>query len=305
MVTANKAITDEPTRLRASATGGDAKVSREGGDFKAGMIAGLSAVTRGEALGHDLWLDRRFLDQVREAGNAKPEGYKARFAHPGMSGDGIGSALGRLKNFRRRGDRVLADLHFLESAHATPDGDLAEYVMTLAEEAPDMFGASIVFAIDEADMTKFSMANSDDHGHFTSPDEDNAANYPHARLAQFFGADVVDEPAANPDGLFSSTGNEMVRGYESILRFALGLDENEPKAQAGLPHPQRIKAFLSSFLTREGLILCASNSALEARVEALEKNDAQFRASLEAELKQLKKLESLLRAAILTVGGHY
>ena len=156
-------------------------------------------ITRGEALGHDLWIDASFLEDVRDEINAG--GIKARFTHPGLSSDGIGTKLGRFYDAEIIGDQVYADLHFQEAATKTPDGDLADYVMTLAEETPEDFGLSIVFEHDVQDMERLTDENTV-NGRFISPDEDNKNNYEHARLAALRAADVVDTPAANPDGLF-------------------------------------------------------------------------------------------------------
>ena len=111
----------------------------------------------------------------------------------------MGRHLGRLKDVRVEGEKVIGDLHFAQSAHATPEGDLAEYVMKLAEEDPAAAGLSIVFEHDQEAEQKFMTKFSGDS--FMSPDEDNVRNLPHVRLAKLRAADIVDEPAANPEGL--------------------------------------------------------------------------------------------------------
>lgn len=88
--------------------------------------------------------------------NKNPGGTKSRLSHPTMSDDGIGKFLGRAKNARmdsvklnRNGEVVLlhavrADLYFDPSAFKTPNGDLATYVMDLAESDPDAISSSVV-----------------------------------------------------------------------------------------------------------------------------------------------------------------
>ena len=115
-------------------------VARNGGDNGAGLLSGVSLIAAGEALGHDMWIDDVTLSQVAEYANQGKHGIKSRFTHPSMSADGMGRHLGRIKDVRVEGDRVLGDLHFAKSAHATPDGNLAEYVMELAEEDPAAAG---------------------------------------------------------------------------------------------------------------------------------------------------------------------
>ena len=226
-------------------------VSREGGLYKAGLIRGASVIARGEAKGHGEWIDGELLDQVTAAIN-QAEGVKSRFAHPGLSGDGLGKALGVFRTARRDGDRVLADLHFFETAHQTPDGDLAEYVMGFAEESPEHFGVSIAFKPDYGAMKAHEGEHSDDDGNFTSPDPQNIKNYPHIRMAELYAADVVDEPAANPDGLFHR-GQEIAVEAEALAEFVLGLSDAPPALAALDVDPDRILRFARGFLDRHGL----------------------------------------------------
>jgi hypothetical protein len=93
------------------------------------------------------------LKEVVRLVNAKPKGLKSRFAHPTLSDDGIGKYLGRVREAwlgRARnagGAEVVAvrgDLYFDDSAFDTPSGDLASYVMTLAEGDSDAISSSLV-----------------------------------------------------------------------------------------------------------------------------------------------------------------
>ena len=133
-------ILEQPLKyLRARVATGNPAVDRNGGNYGFGMISGVSIITRGEALGHDLWIDTEFLQSTADAINARSEGLKARFTHPGMSGDGLGTMLGKVTDARVAGNQVVGDLHFVESATKAPDGNLADYVMTLAEDTPEDF----------------------------------------------------------------------------------------------------------------------------------------------------------------------
>jgi CBS domain-containing protein len=91
-------------------------------------------------------------------------GTKSRFAHPTLSGDGIGKFLGRAKNPKldtvrvmRNGEKVLlhavrADLHFDQTALEEPPGGgkpLGIYVMDLAESDPDAISSSVVVQADQ------------------------------------------------------------------------------------------------------------------------------------------------------------
>lgn len=239
--------------------GGEPAVDFEGGSRKSGIIRGASLIAKGEALGHRMWIDEVMLAQVVEAGNSTKNGVKVRFAHPSMSGDGIGSYLGKAKNLRLANDRVVGDIHFSPSSRETPDGDLGKYVMGLAKNDPDAFGMSIVFERDRKAEREFSnshqQVNEDGDSYFVSPDEKNKKNYRHTRLAALLAADFVDEPAANPDGVFHrGPSQEIIDQAESVAAYALGLTETIPGDSGGLS-ADRVRGFLSRFLESRGLTL--------------------------------------------------
>tara|TARA_R100000808_G_scaffold7005_1_gene20606 strand:+ start:14 stop:1174 length:1161 start_codon:yes stop_codon:yes gene_type:complete len=228
------------------------RVDRRGGFRGAGVIRGVSVITRGEALGHDLWVDSEMLSEVADAINAPNRGIKSRFTHPNLSGDGLGKFTGRVMDAEVVGDQVIADQHFTDAGHTTPDGDLADYLMTLAEDA-DAFGLSIVFDLDATRTAEFQ----DEHtegGEFVSPDPENTKNLPHARLGSLRAVDAVDEPAANPGGLFHRE-NELVSEAEQVARFALGLSETRPDVvRLGLD-AERVRGFVTRFLKTNNLEL--------------------------------------------------
>jgi len=91
-----------------------ARVDREGG-----VIYGAAMMQTGDLNSGDVrpfTADSETLQQVEQLGNAARNGIKARFTHPNMSNDGMGSYLGRWTNFRIDGDTVRADLHIADAA---------------------------------------------------------------------------------------------------------------------------------------------------------------------------------------------
>lgn len=163
-------------------------------DREAGIIYGYSVISKGPALGHDMLIDEKTMGQVVALGNKAAMGIKSRFDHPNASNTSMGTFLGRTKNFRQVGDKVLGDLHLSESAKEAPQGDLYTYVLGLADRDPQAFGASIVFDGKAEDQLEPDGTRKKD-----------AKGQPLPRLArveQLLAADVVDEPAANPGGLF-------------------------------------------------------------------------------------------------------
>lgn len=242
-------------------------VDRTGGDKGAGIIRGFSVITLGEALGHDMWIDDEMLSAVENEINAGKVGLKSRFTHPGLSNDGLGSFLGRAKNARRDGDLVRADLHISPSAHDTPDGDLANYVMSLASEDPASFGTSIVFRRDRSEEEKHRIKNSSEEEGFVSPDKRNKRNLPHVRMKSLYAVDAVDEPAANPSGMFHK--NDIPHEAESLLSFALGLTDERPElVTLSAVDPERAAGFVNRFLERHKLQISPKEEPMSATAEA-------------------------------------
>ncbi len=264
-----KGIGRAPTSFRGSLAQGlapSSEVSLDGGKFGAGFIKNYAVITRGEALGHQFWVDRDFVAQVSESLGG--QGVKSRFTHPDMSSDGLASRLGR--TYRAPSDNpdvARGDLHFSKVSRKTSDGDLAAHVVTLAEEDPTSFGASISFKIDMEATRLFN----EEHGaswvededyfsggywdleNFQSPDPLNTKNYLHVRLAENFASDIVDDPAANPDGLFCK--DPVFQDAEALASFALGQTTEAPELLSFDVDPNRLASFFNRFLTSRGLAI--------------------------------------------------
>ncbi len=149
--------------------------------------------------------DRQSLDTIVAMGNAAPKGLKSRLGHPGMSEDGIGKFLGRSTDFRNSNAvsstmgklvaAVRADLHFDPTAHDTPHGDLAGYVLGLAESDPDAISSSLVLQVDEEwRIDKKGVPLTDDNGDPLPP---------LWRPTKLHASDIVDTGDA-VDGLLSA-----------------------------------------------------------------------------------------------------
>jgi hypothetical protein len=191
-------------------------------DREAGVIYGVSVITEGPARGHPLMVDNTTLAQLLEASKAFSNGVKVKQEHSG----GVGEILGAVKNLRIEGQKLLGDFHLLDTCASRA------HVLELADKLPDTFGLSVSFQ-GEHDGTL-------------------------ARCSRIHSIDLVADPAANPDGLFS----------ESVDRRSMDM----PDAQ-----------------TQNGTAAQDNSSlaALEQRVAALEEL---VRAAVEAEKNEQEKL---------------
>lgn len=210
-----------------------AKIDREGGAFNAGLIQQISLISVGQALGHNIWIDEVFLNQLNEAIALKETGLKSKYMHASIISDSIGTLIGKVVNPRIIDNKLAGDLSFAKSSTKSRYGDLADYVMTLAQQTPDFFGASLQFDLDVTTMQvlvqvaggtlrvqdgQFITQN------FKSPDIRNVNNYPHARLSAVNALAIVDEPAANPQGIFAvnfSKINEQIAIIANIIKAQL------------------------------------------------------------------------------------
>lgn len=264
-------------RFRAAATAAPL-VERGGGKFGGGLIRRVSLITRGEALGHGVWIDFEFVSQVQQAlAAAGAAGIKSRFTHPDMSADGLAKYLGRA--VAAGGDaagQAFGDLHLAKSAARSPDGDLSGYVLDRTAEDPASFGASIVFYRDEAAEVQFLLEHGAtidgdwiDTSGFRSPDDANEQNLPHVRLATLEAADLVDEPAANPAGMFGggSGGRGIVADFATLADYALGLSTTPPASVALDVNPDRLRNFVGRYFSNRGLSLSKGGSPVSVKLD--------------------------------------
>ena len=202
-------------------------------DRENGVIHGVTIARIGPAKGHEGLIDATFLDQLVQNAQTRPQGIKARFGHPNICATALGTYLGRFHDFSLMGDKVIADLHLDETARKTPSGNLFGYVLSMAENNPDMFGASIVF---EADEFEYSDA----------PANEKNTKTKLFRLKNLRAADIVDEPAAT-DGLFST---------DSLPAMATNwLDDNPDLTELIFSKPDTLIEFLNNYLNSSSMNL--------------------------------------------------
>lgn len=141
------------------------------------------------------YFNQKFLDDLVEKGNAQKQGVKSRFGHPNMCATSLGTYIGRFKEFTQKEGKVYATLYLDKVSKDTPNGNLYDYVINMAQNNPDMFGNSIVISCDWFDEEITNEAGEKETVESLILDE-------------FISSDLVDDPAAT-DALFSSNPNDL------------------------------------------------------------------------------------------------
>lgn len=216
-------------------------------DSQTGVVTGVKVCSAGEAKGHGVHLEAEFIETVAKQGNGSIKGLKARFGHPNMCSESLGTYIGRFRNFstgktvREDGTEAaccFADLHLSETAKDTPNGDLYAYVLGMAEKEADMFGTSIVFY--QGPIYRRSKSGQKVYPYDVDGkrnEEFRQAEGPdYIECKKLCACDCVDDPAAN-DGLFSVFARETVAGQ--ITEF---LDLHPQVFEVLTGHPEIMEA---------------------------------------------------------------
>jgi hypothetical protein len=209
--------------LRADVTGKIVGVDRKNQVIRGFIVAQAGPFKtpgRGE-------FDKDALKEIVRLTKAAPNGLKSRFAHPSLSGDGVGKFLGRVRDpwldritMRDSGgelksnkiDVVRGDLHLDPTSRNTPSGDLGGYIMDLAESDADALSSSLVLKTDMEYRT-------DKKGRPLKDDDDNELP-PLWRPTRLHASDIVDSGDA-VDGLLGAQNGLSIGGLpDAVIRQA-------------------------------------------------------------------------------------
>jgi hypothetical protein len=223
-------------------------------DRKANIIFGANLMQVGDLNDGDArpWtVDAETLSQAQQFMSRGNNGSKARFTHPNMSSDGMGSYLGRWKNVRVDGGTLRGDLHIADAAFKSPQGDLGTYVMDLAESDPEAFGVSLATRLDQKDLEEFDRKRT-------------GKKWP-MRFSDIRAGDIVDEPAATRGGMFDLTTPDLRNlPAQATVLLSTYFGDAEPEVVRG-----RINAFLDRYLSNRETPTMADEKTVEEKIEAL------------------------------------
>ena len=265
-------------------------------DAQTGIIRGVSLITKGPALGHGVMIDDKTLEQVKKAAEQYSGGLKVKLDHSGGAGD----IVGYIDTLRIEGEKLLGDLHLLESSvHRA-------YILEIAERIPDTFGLSIAFS---------------------GPSEKSADKLTTLqRCSEIYSVDLVSEPAANPNGFFSRKlkqlqngeieqpsaeieipmNDEMKKAIEGMIQSAMmSMNDKLAKLEAALPPVEEKPAAMSA---QTEVVQLAANAAALAAVKEFAKSfgaPAAPIASAEAPkpVAQAQKFEDIVAAKATELKG--
>ena len=268
-------------------------------DSEAGIIRGVSLITKGPALGHGVMIDDKTLEQVKTAAEQYSGGLKVKLNHSGGAGD----IVGYIDTLRVSGEKLLGDLHLLQtSPHRA-------YILEIAERIPDTFGLSIAFSgPSEKSTDKLTTLQ---------------------RCSEIYSVDLVSEPAANPNGFFArklkqlesddseypeaeieiklpTMNDEMKEAIQGMIQSAMmGMNEKVAKLESALAPKEDKPAMMSA---QNEVVQLAANTAALAAVKEFAKSfgaPAAPIASAEAvkPVVQVQKFEDVVAAKATELKG--
>ena len=196
-------------------------------DTDKGVIYGVVLAQKGLNK-NGKYFSERFLNELKAKGDER--GYiKARFGHPTMCNNSLGSYIGRYKNFKVEDEKLFGDLYLDDIAKDTNvEGrgiTMYDYIMRMAQSNSDMFGNSIVI------LANYVIEEYEEDGEKKEADGHE--------LIEWISSDLVDDPAAT-DSLFHSADDLGVK----ITDF---LDENPQIFEILEKEPKILGDFFSRY----------------------------------------------------------
>lgn len=203
------------------------KASAQQIDAEKGVIYGVVLAQKGMNK-NGTYFSERFLNELKAKGDER--GYiKARFGHPTMCNNSLGSYIGRYKNFKVEDEKLFGDLYLDDITKDTNvEGrgiTMYDYIMRMAQSNSDMFGNSIVI------LANYVIEEYEEDGEKKEADGHE--------LIEWTSSDLVDDPAAT-DSLFHSADDLGVK----ITDF---LDENPQIFEILEKEPKILGDFFSRY----------------------------------------------------------
>jgi len=216
-----------------SAIAGNQKI-----DAEQGIISGVSVITMGECAGKHAgtWVDETTLSQLLELAKGFKDGVKVKLSQNKEHDGSVGQIIGTLKSFRIDGTVLRADLHLLKT------DENFDKIIEMSAKMPECFGLSVVVPSEYEKIDKKQFL----------------------RPTDLFSVDLVEEPAANQNGLFSAKTTMSEIKYKDG-KSGPHHEECECKECMAKHSKKHMSAFLASIL---GLAETATDAEIAAALKA-------------------------------------
>jgi hypothetical protein len=235
-----------------------------------GMIMGVSVITEGDALGHGVMIDAVSIVTIKDCAMMHPSGLKVMINHE----DGIENTVGVLRNFVIDGIQLRADLQMLLSSEYTAQ------VLEMAQVMPESFGMSISF----------------------SGDLEEIGGLYYVRCMEIYSCDIVDMPAANPNGLFSAKVDTMQNAMD-LQAITIELSaEKELRAAAADQAKKNYSDFQNQITISTQL--SADVQTITAQLSALSETNAKLTTELAAAQANIAEKINAEAVRVLASSGH-
>lgn len=169
-------------------------------DAEKGVLRDVSLMTEGEALGHGCWCDTKTLQSVFALAQKSP--VKAYLTHGSFfEPDRLGDEIGLYSGLYIDGNQLKAkQFTFFKSFR---EGEPKKYsaLMELAQADASLFGVSLSFS---GNLVWVLSDGSEVPADDDDMPEGAVRDMPSVRVTRVYSADMVSDPAANPNGLFDA-----------------------------------------------------------------------------------------------------
>lgn len=169
-------------------------------DADKGVLRDVSLMTEGEALGHGCWCDTKTLQSVFALAQKSP--VKAYLTHGSFfEPDRLGDEIGLYSGLYIDGTQLKAkQFTFFKSFR---EGEPKKYsaLMELAQADASLFGVSLSFS---GNLVWVLADGSEVPAEDDDMPDGAVRDMPSVRVTRVYSADMVSDPAANPNGLFDA-----------------------------------------------------------------------------------------------------
>lgn len=231
-------------------------------DRENGVLYDVVMAEEGEAKGHGMHLEAEFIEDLvaYDQKHYSKRGLKNRFDHPGACDGTMGTQMGYFRNFRtkKKGSKMqaIADLHLLSAADLSPTKpNMREWMLRMAEEAPDFVMQSIVFKPgryyqrDKAgekkyiwEYTKEKAEDGREYDTWIPSDPSLGKVYVEfGKKGEHYYTDTVEAGAAT-NALFSNEANPHLFVSQALA----WLDDHPQLKEFARQHPDKVQQFLLS-----------------------------------------------------------